>query len=75
MLPESEFLKLDIAHNHFLLGEGAGELYEVCNDLLSKYQDPFASAVTNFKTEFLKALKIPQIVEWLSKKLPKSQNS
>lgn len=35
----------------------------------------FAEAWDAFFEEFLKALRIPQIVEWLSERLPKSDDS
>lgn len=36
-LTEKEFVTLSIAHNHYKIGEGAGELYAVCTDLNEKY--------------------------------------
>jgi hypothetical protein len=37
MLPDDEWWKLKIAHSHYLTGEGAGELYDVCKELSEKY--------------------------------------
>lgn len=37
LLPEDEWWKLKIAHSHYLTGEGAGELYDVCKELSEKY--------------------------------------
>lgn len=71
LLPDDEYWKLNIAHAHFVLGEGATELYDVCKELSLKYGAPFAYAVKNLKLEVAKALNIPQIVEWLSTRLPK----
>lgn len=71
-ITEDEHFKLRIAHTHFVLGEGPEELYGICKELRVKYGgETFADAVDNFKTEFAKALKIPQIVEWLANRLPK----
>jgi len=36
-LPDDEYRKLTVAHNHYLTGEGAEELYEVCTELSKKY--------------------------------------
>ena len=37
MLPDDEWIKLKIAHIHYLTGEGAEELYDVCKELSKKY--------------------------------------
>lgn len=38
LLPDEDSCKLSIAHSHYELGEGAGELYDVVNSLISKYR-------------------------------------
>lgn len=37
LLPGDEWWKLKIAHSHYLTGEGAEELYDVCKELSEKY--------------------------------------
>lgn len=37
LLLDDEWLKLKIAHSHYLTGEGAEELYEVCKELSKKH--------------------------------------
>jgi hypothetical protein len=37
LLPDDEWWKLKIAHSHYLTGEGAEELYEICKELSEKY--------------------------------------
>lgn len=37
LLPDDDWWKLKIAHNHYLIGEGAEELYDVCKELSEKY--------------------------------------
>lgn len=37
-LLEQEYWDLNLAHNHYLLGEGRGEFDGVCNRLKSAYQ-------------------------------------
>ena len=37
MLPDDEWRKLKVAHSHYLTGEGADELYDVCKELIEKY--------------------------------------
>ena len=36
-VPDDEWWKLKIAHSHYLTGEGAEELYDVCKKLSKKY--------------------------------------
>ena len=38
LLTEDEYFKLVIAHSHYYNGEGAAELYDVCNKLSEKYK-------------------------------------
>jgi len=33
-----EYNELNTAHNHYSIGEGAEELYQICNKLLTKYK-------------------------------------
>lgn len=37
LLPDDEWWKLKVAHSHYLTGEGAEELYDVCKELSEKY--------------------------------------
>lgn len=37
LLLYDEWIKLKIAHSHYLAGEGAEELYDVCKELSKKY--------------------------------------
>jgi hypothetical protein len=37
LLPYDEWIKLKIAHSHYLTGEGVEELYDVCKELSEKY--------------------------------------
>lgn len=37
LLTEDEYWKITIAHQHFLLGEGSEELYDVCKLIIEKY--------------------------------------
>ena len=37
ILPDRDYYLLCIAHSHYTIGEGAGELYESCNHLIKKY--------------------------------------
>lgn len=37
LLAGDDCYKLTTAHNHYLLGEGAAELYDVCKELMLKY--------------------------------------
>lgn len=39
ILKEDEFQKLSTAHSHYVIGEGAGEFYEVCEKLNEVYSD------------------------------------
>lgn len=39
MLPDDDWWKLKIAHSHYLTGEGADELYNVCKELSEKYNN------------------------------------
>ena len=37
LLPDDEWWKIKVAHSHYLTGEGAEELYDVCKELREKY--------------------------------------
>lgn len=37
LLPDGEWRELKVAHIHYLNGEGAEELYDVCKELSEKY--------------------------------------
>jgi len=37
LLPKDDWWKLKVAHSHYLTGEGAEELYDVCKELSEKY--------------------------------------
>jgi hypothetical protein len=37
LLTKEEHTKLSIARNHYLIGEGAAEFYDVCIQLIEKY--------------------------------------
>jgi hypothetical protein len=37
LLDKSDYQRLMISYSHFVIGEGAKELYTVCKDLVSKY--------------------------------------
>ena len=37
LLTDDEWWKIKIAHSHYLTGEGAEELYDVCKELSEKY--------------------------------------
>lgn len=37
-LKEDDYKRLEIAHNHYGIGEGAEELYDVCKQLLKQYK-------------------------------------
>lgn len=38
LLPSEEFLRISIAHNHYLIYEGAEELMSIGNELKAKYK-------------------------------------
>lgn len=38
VLQSDEYIKLKIAHSHYLTGEGTNEFYDVCNELCKKYK-------------------------------------
>jgi hypothetical protein len=37
LLTEQEYWELSIAHSHYVIGEGATELYDICKKLMEKY--------------------------------------
>ena len=37
LLSKEDSVKLSIAHSHYQIGEGADELYNICNQLIQKY--------------------------------------
>lgn len=38
LLKEDEWKELNIAHSHYLIGEGSEELYDVCKRIIQKYK-------------------------------------
>lgn len=40
ILTEEEYWPLTVAHSHYLLGEGSAELYDICKQLMEKYNEP-----------------------------------
>jgi len=37
LLPDDEWWKLNVAHSHYLIGEGSEEFYDACKELSEKY--------------------------------------
>jgi len=38
LLTKEEYTQLSIAYDHYVLGEGASETYDVCKELIIKYR-------------------------------------